>query len=322
MAPDVSLSECARLARAMTLKNAMAGLPHGGGKSVIFADPAMPARNKQELVRAFAVALRDELNYIPGPDMGTNEQCMAWIHDETGRAVGLPQELGGIPLDQLGATGWGLAHSIRAALPFCDMGMRGTRIAIQGFGSVGYHAARFLAAEGAVIVAVADSRGAIHHPSGLDLNVLARLKAGGRSVTEYDGGEVLPAEDMVGVDCDIWIPAARPDVIHEGNVARLQARMVAEGANIPLTSGAEEQLYQRGVLVVPDFVANAGGVICAAMEYRGANRPAAFEAIADKLTENTRQVLQKSRDDKVSPREAAAVISAQRVRAAMATRRW
>jgi len=108
MAPDVSAEECFRLARAMTLKNAAAGLAHGGGKSVLYGDPRMPLERKQQLIRAFAHALRNEHDYIFGPDMGTDEICMAWVKDEIGRAVGLPAALGGIPLDEVGATGWGL----------------------------------------------------------------------------------------------------------------------------------------------------------------------------------------------------------------------
>ena len=109
MAPDVTLEECFRLARAMTLKNAAAGLPHGGGKSVVVGDPRMPAEAKERILRAMASALRYETDYIFGPDMGTDEHCMAWIRDEIGRAVGLPRELGGIPLDEIGATGQGLS---------------------------------------------------------------------------------------------------------------------------------------------------------------------------------------------------------------------
>ena len=115
MAPDVSTEEAFRLARAMTFKNAAAGLPHGGGKSVIFADPKMPLRDKERLIRAFAEAIVDLTDYIPGPDMGTDELAMGWIKDETGRAVGLPREIGGIPLDEIGATGFGLAVAIDVA---------------------------------------------------------------------------------------------------------------------------------------------------------------------------------------------------------------
>ena len=121
MAPDVSTLECARLARAMTLKNAAAGLAHGGGKSVLYGDPRMPREGKERLIRAFAHALRHETDYIFGPDMGTDETCMAWVKDEIGRAVGLPSALGGIPLDEIGATGWGIRHAAEVAAPYCGL---------------------------------------------------------------------------------------------------------------------------------------------------------------------------------------------------------
>jgi len=142
MAPDVSAEEAFRLARAMTLKNAAAGLPHGGGKAVIAADPKMPLADKERLIRAFACAIADLAEYIPGPDMGTDERAMGWIKDETGRAVGLPREVGGIPLDEIGATGFGLVAAIEVAASRIGMALNGARVAIQGFGSVGRHAAR------------------------------------------------------------------------------------------------------------------------------------------------------------------------------------
>ena len=143
MAPDVSATEAFRLARAMTLKNSAANLPHGGGKSVIFGDPKMDLAKKEQVIRAFARAIRDLVEYIPGPDMGTDERCMAWIKDEIGRAVGLPPEIGGIPLDEIGATGLGLRASVEAAMKYCKFDLKGARVVVQGFGSVGKHAARF-----------------------------------------------------------------------------------------------------------------------------------------------------------------------------------
>ncbi len=147
MAIDVSTDEVFRLARAMTLKNASAGLAHGGGKAGILADPK--TCDKQRLMRAFAKAIRDLSEYIPGPDMGTDETCMAWTHDEIQRAVGLPRVLGGIPLDEIGATGYGLAACAEVAAEFCELQLNGATVAIEGFGNVGRHAARFLAEKGA-----------------------------------------------------------------------------------------------------------------------------------------------------------------------------
>lgn len=130
MAPDVTVEECARLARAMTLKNAAAGLPHGGGKAVIVGDTGMSAQRKEVLIRAFAVAIEDMASYVPGPDMGTNETCMAWVRDEISRAVGLPRVLGGIPLDEIGATGLRVAIAAEVAEGFCDVRVDGARVAI------------------------------------------------------------------------------------------------------------------------------------------------------------------------------------------------
>ncbi len=322
VAPDVSTGECVRLARAMTLKNAAAELPHGGGKSVLFADPRASRARLEQQVRAFAGALRGAGDYIFGPDMGTDEECMAWVEDEIGRAVGLPRALGGIPLDEIGATGWGLTHATEVALEYCDFALDGARVAVQGFGAVGRHAARFLAERGAVLVAASDSRGAVHDPRGLDLSALIELKAAGKSVAELAGWQRLDRESIIDVACDIWIPAARPDVINELNVSRLQTRLVMEGANVPVTPEAERYLHERGVLCVPDFIANAGGVICAAMEYRGAGETQAFQTIEEKLRRNTRRVLETARDEGVPPRDAALRLATERVRAAMGTRRW
>jgi glutamate dehydrogenase (NAD(P)+) len=251
MAPDVSTEEAFRLARAMTFKNAAAGLLHGGGKSVIFGDPKMPMRDKERLIRAFAAAIGNLAEYIPGPDMGTNELAMGWIKDEIGRAVGLPREIGGIPLDEIGATGFGLVSAIDVARQHIEMPLDGARVVIQGFGSVGKHAARFLADKGAMLVAASDARGTIVDENGLDLSAMIALKADAGALHDYPRGRKLGADAVIDIPCEIWIPAARPDVIHAGNVSRLQTQLVAEGANIPCTAEAEQALAARGVLVLP-----------------------------------------------------------------------
>jgi len=322
MAPDVSTEECARLARAMTLKNASAGLPHGGAKSVLVGDPAMPIEDKEQLIRAMACALRDCESYIFGPDMGTDERCMAWVRAEIGRAVGLPREVGGIPLDELGATGFGLMHAADVAAPFCGLTLDGARVVVQGFGSVGQHAARFLAERGARLVGVSDSRGARADPAGFDLDALLEQKRAGKSVADHGAGRALERDDVIDVECDVWIPAARPDVIRADNVGRLKTRLIVSGANIPITAEAERYLHEHGVLCVPDFIANAGGVICAAMEWCGASESAAFQAIEEKVRNNTREVLERVRAQGTTPREAANALAVERVRRAMGYRRW
>ena len=322
MAPDVSTKEAFRLARAMTFKNAAAGLPHGGGKSVIFADPKMPLCDKERLIPAFAAAIGDLTDYIPGPDMGTDELAMGWIKDETGRAVGLPREIGGIPLDEIGATGFGLAVAIDVARDHIGLPLTGASVVVQGFGSVGKHAARFLAEKGAVLVAASDTSGTIADEGGLDLAALAALKAEGRALHDHPRGRKLGMDAVIDIPCDIWIPAARPDVIHADNVARLKTRLVAEGANIPCSMEAERTLAARGVLVLPDFIANAGGVICAAIEYRGGTEAAALAFIAEKIRANTEAVLDEVRRTGALPRTAAVSLATERVRRATRTRRW
>jgi len=322
MAPDVSAEEAFRLARAMTLKNAAAGLPHGGGKSVIVGDPKMPAGDKERLIRGFAAAIADLVDYIPGPDMGTDELAMGWVKDETGRALGLPRELGGIPLDEIGATGFGLAAAIEVAAERLEMPLAGARVAVQGFGSVGKHAARFLAQQGAVLVAASDSGGTLADEDGLDVAALIALKAAGRRLADHRRGQKLGGDAIIDIPCDIWIPAARPDVVHAGNVARLRTRLVAQGANIPCTEQAEAALAARGVLVLPDFIANAGGVICAAVEHRGGTEAAALAMIDEKIRGNTRAVLDRVAVDAVLPRAAAIDLARSRIERAMRTRRW
>ncbi len=323
IAPDVSVEECFRLARAMTFKNAAAGLAHGGGKMVIYGDPKMPREQKQQLMRAAAASLRNEDDYIFGPDMGTNEECMAWVRDENGRSVGLPRELGGIPLDEIGATGWGVRHATEVALRGMNFDLTNASVVIQGFGSVGKHAARFLAEQGAKIIAANDSRGTIYNPDGLYIDALFKLKEEGRSVAEYaGGGKVLERDEIIDIACDIWIPAARPDVIDENNVHRLKTRLIVQGANIPITHGAEKLLFAKGVVCIPDFIANAGGVISAAMEYHGATARAVSQAIEEKISHNTEKVLEISRQKNIPPREAAIELASGRIKKAMSFRRW
>ncbi len=319
MALVISTEEVFRLARAMTLKNSAAGLPHGGGKAGIAADPH--TADRQSLVRAFARAIRDLADYIPGPDMGTDETCMGWMLDEIGRAVGLPRVLGGIPLDEIGATGYGLARCAEVAAPRCGVELRGARVAIEGYGNVGLHAARFLEELGAVLVAASDSRGAVHDPNGIPAAKLGEVKRDAGSVAAWTRGKKIPQAGLFAVPCDILVPAARPDCIHAGNVAGIKARLVLQGANIPATPDAEAALHERGVLSIPDFIANAGGVICASVEYHGGTEAGALAAIADKIGRNTAEVLDRSEAEGIEPRKAAVALARNRVLDAMSFRR-
>ncbi|MBI1868081.1 MAG: Glu/Leu/Phe/Val dehydrogenase, partial [Methylocystis sp.] len=190
------------------------------------------------------------------------------------------------------------------------------------FGAVGRHAARFLARKGARLVGVADRQGAIADAAGLDIEALIRLKRRGRSVVNYQPAAIIDAEALVALPCDIWIPAARPDVLRADNVDRLDCKLVVQGANIPATPDAEKRMFERGIMSLPDFIANAGGVICGAVEFGGGAEAEAFTAIKEKIGRNTREILERARDKHVSARDAASEIVKERLRKLMAFRRW
>jgi len=171
-------------------------------------------------------------------------------------------------------------------------------------------------------VGAADSRGSVYNANGLDVGALIKIKKEGGSVIDWADAEHGDREAVVSMDCDLWLPAARPDVIDEHNCDQLKARIVIQGANIPCTDAAETQLHHRGVLCVPDFICNAGGVICAAMEYQGGTETQAFEVIEDKIRRNTHAVLKEMRATGQRPRDAAVALATRRVREAMELSRW
>ncbi|MDF9392151.1 MULTISPECIES: glutamate dehydrogenase [Methylococcus] len=323
IAAVASTSECCRLARTMTLKCAAADLPHGGGIAVLHPAPgSLENAYNQHRVRALAGALRSEDQFIFTPDMGSDETAMAWIHDENGRAMGLPRELGGIALSRIGAAGWGIYHATEVALRYCGFKLEDARVVIQGFGTVGQNTARYLAENGAVVVGISDSGGTLYHPRGLDIAELVALKKNGGSVTDSTEGERLARDAAVHLDCDIWIAAAGTDAITQVNVDRLKARLVVEAADASLPPSAERYLHEKGVICVPDFIANAGGLIGAAMEYRGANKTQILSAIKEKIRRNTEKILQSVETDGTLPREAAIQLAIKPIVKAMGYRRW
>ncbi|MCZ7685898.1 MAG: hypothetical protein M5U28_46935 [Sandaracinaceae bacterium] len=258
--------------------------------------------------------------YIPGPDMGTDEAAMAWVHDEIGRAVGLPRVIGGIPLDEIGATGFGLAVAASAIEDLVGVKVHGARVAIQGFGAVGKNAARFLSERGAIVVALSDSRGAIVNERGIDVATAIARKEAGHSVRDLDGTSITH-DQLIRVECEIWIPAARPDVLTSDNVDGMRTELVLSGANIPATPEAEAKLHRRGVWVLPDFIANAGGVICAAVEHRGGTQAQALATIEEKITANAREVIARAKKASALPRDAAERMALSRVEEASRYRR-
>ncbi len=331
MAPAVTVQEIARLARNMTWKWAGVDLFYGGAKAGIVADPAAP--DKEAVLRAFARALSNEVprEYVLGLDMGLTEDDAAVVADELGdrgAAVGTPAHLGGIAYDQLGVTGYGVAEAADAAAEHRGRPLRGSRVSIQGFGAVGSAAARRFAELGATVVAVSTAHGALHDPTGLDVGALlaARAEFGDRFVARAGLGEPqAPGAELV-VDCDVLVPAALQDVVGTGVAGRIKAHLVVEGANLPTSPAAQAVLAARGVTVVPDFVANAGGVIAAAFamdaRYSGF-RPdpaAVFSTISTRLRAHTATVLDEAARRDVTPHDAGRRLAQDRVRAAMRSR--
>jgi glutamate dehydrogenase (NAD(P)+) len=331
MAPTVTVEEIARLARNMTWKWAGVDLFYGGAKAGIVADPTAP--DKEAVLRAFARALSNEVprEYVLGLDMGLTEDDAAIVADELGdrgAAVGTPAHLGGIAYDQLGVTGFGVAEAADAAAEHLGRPLRGARVSIQGFGAVGSAAARRFAELGATVVAVSTADGALHDPIGLDVGALATARAefGDRFVGRSGLGETLaPGEELV-VDCDVLVPAALQDVVDTGVAAEVKAHLVVEGANLPTSPRAQAVLAARGVTVVPDFVANAGGVVAAAFamdaRYSGFRPDPAvvFSTISTRLRANTVTVLAEAARQDLTPHDAGRRLAQDRVGAAMRSR--
>jgi glutamate dehydrogenase (NAD(P)+) len=331
MSPSLTVQEVARLARLMTLKWAGVDLFFGGAKAGILFDPASP--DKERALRAFVRALSDEVprEYVFGLDMGLDERDAAIVQDERhdrGAAVGTPEELGGVPVDRWGVTGFGLAEAADAAVGVTGVtggSLAGARVAIQGFGAVGSAAARRFVELGARVVAVSSVHGALHDPAGLDVAELLRLRedVGDAAVAKYPEDRSVPPGTELLVDTDILVPAALQDVIDEDLAAALPARVVVEGANLPTSPAAQRVLADRGVTVVPDLIANAGGVIAAgfALDARYSafppDRQTIFATLSEKLRANTVTVLAEARSRQVTTHEAAQILARARVRRAM-----
>ena len=333
MTPSVDVEEVFRLSRTMTWKCSLAGLPFGGAKSGIIADPKkLSIDEKKSLIQSFGKALKAVCpsKYIAAPDINTGEKEMQWFVEANGswkaatgkpanycmKAFGKKGQVCGIP-HEFGSTGFGVAHSTKVAIDHLGLDINKATIAIEGFGNVGSFAFNYLSEIGAKIVAVSDSKGVIYNDKGLDFQKLTEVKNKSGSVINYKPGDVLKNEKLFELDVDIIIPAALPDVINEKNIDKIKAKIVVGAANIPMTVEIENKLYKKGILVVPDFVANAGGVISSYAEYRGYNPKDMFHLVERKIRESTKTVLDKSKKEKIYPREAALSIAKERVIKAM-----
>ena len=277
--PNVTLDEVKALAMWMTMKCAVAGLPYGGSKGGIRCNPKeMSAGEIERLTRKYAAAIADFVGPdkdIPAPDVGTDAQTMAWFADEYYKIkrMVLPEVITAKPLSIGGskgrgaATGRGLYFVVVEAANTYGIELKGARVSIQGYGKVAKPAAMFLHEIGCKIVAVSDSRGGVYNPDGMDPKELSEFKAKNGTVVGFPGAEEIPTTGPLTVDCDILIPAALENQITKDNAYDVKAKLIAEGANGPTTPEAHEILVERGVVVIPDILANAGGVSVSYLEW-------------------------------------------------------
>jgi glutamate dehydrogenase (NAD(P)+) len=277
--PDVTLDEVKALAMWMTWKCALAGIPFGGAKGGVVCNPkTMSERELQGMTRRFTSEIINEIGPevdIPAPDVGTDGRVMAWIfdtysmnkgHSVLGVVTGKPLTIGG-SLGREEATARGALYCIRDAVAKQSRSLADMRVAVQGFGNVGSFLAKFLAEDGATVVAISDSRGGLYNPKGIDIQAAIAHKRETGALAGFKGADEITNEELLLLDCDVLAPCALEQVITEENAAQVKAKIIVEGANGPITPRADEILEEKGILILPDILANAGGVIVSYFEW-------------------------------------------------------
>jgi glutamate dehydrogenase (NAD(P)+) len=328
---QVTLEEVKALAAWMTWKCAVVNLPFGGAKGGVVCDPLkMSAGELERLTRRYTAGIFATLgpdSDVPAPDVNTNERVMAWVmdtysmrvgHTVTSVVTGKPVEMGG-SLGRREATGRGCMIVTQEALKHLGMSVSGTTIAVQGFGNVGSVAAQLLQRQGCKIVAISDRTGGYYNKGGLDIDGAIKHVRQHRSLDGFKGGEQISNEDLLLADVDVLLPAALENVITSKNAAKIRAKIICEGANGPTTASADAVLDEKGIFVVPDILANAGGVTVSYFEWVQ-DRGGYFwteDTVNDRLTDIMRRsfadVLQLSKQHKVNMRTAAYMLSISRV---------
>jgi glutamate dehydrogenase (NAD(P)+) len=302
--PNVSLDEVKALASWMTWKCATVGIPYGGGKGGVICDPKSMSQSELErLTRRYAFEIAPIIGPdrdIPAPDVYTDEQTMAWImdtismvrgHTELGVVTGKPLSLGG-SAGRGEATARGALYAVREACRVKGMSLRDARVAVHGFGNAGAHVARLVAADGARVVAVADSQSGVYSEKGIDVQAALRHKAQTRAVRGLANTDEISATDVLEVDCDILLPSALENSITLANVGGVKAKIIAELANGPTTPGADRVLADRGVFLIPDILANAGGVTVSYYEW--VQNQYNYFWTEDRVTESLEQTMRKA----------------------------
>ena len=335
MTPDVTVEEVFRLARTMTWKNAMAEIPFGGAKAGIVWKGGSD-KLKKAYIESFSRALKPFVprQYIAAPDVNTGEREMKWFVEANGnwRAAtgkpadycmalfGRPGEKCGIP-HEFGSTGFGVAHATKAAVEVIGKDISTMSVAIDGFGNVGSFAIQYLSEMGATIVGVAEQGGGVYDKNGLDVKALLKLKAQGKPLGAYTKGKKIAHKDIFGVEADILIPASVTDVINKTNWKDIRVKIIVEAANIPMQDDIEEKLFKKGILIVPDLIANAGGVISSYAEYRGYNPKRMFNLVERKIVRATKALLEEALSTKENPRAVGMRIAKDRVESKMKEKR-
>jgi glutamate dehydrogenase/leucine dehydrogenase len=327
MLPDITTKEIFMLARAMTYKKAIMGVPVGGAKAGIWEDPNVKGPRREAIFRAFGRAMKPlyKANIVLyGSDMGVNDPDVKIFREEAGYQApsqdsAFQQLRDGEPLENH-FTGYGVVVSAKEACKFAGQNISGAKVAIEGFGKVGGGAARYLVKEGAKIVALSTIKGAIYNQNGLDMKELFELrkKFGDDCILKYKDAKEIGRGDLLFLPVDVLIPGGRPHVINEKNVDRVKTKVIASGANIPVTDGALQVLFNRGVMVVPDFVANSGGSTAGLSRRSGLNPDQTFIAIEKVIGGNTREILEEAAKKKVNPTQLASERVLQKVRQAKA----
>lgn len=336
--PKVNLDEITALAALMTWKCGVVDLPFGGAKGGVACDPTVMSRDEiKRLTRRYTYEIGLIIgpeSDIPAPDVYTDEQVMAWMmdtysmmkgHSVPGVVTGKPLSIGG-SLGRNKATSSGLVTTVMESLKHLNMSIDGLTVTVLGFGKVGFHAAKILEQAGAKIIGLADSKGGIYNPQGLDIDDVASHKKIVDTVQGYREAENLTIDELISIETDVLIPAALEGQIHEGNADRVKARMIAEGANNPLTIEANGILSGKGVFIIPDILANAGGVVVSYFEWvQDLQRYFWDEAEIDSrlnsiMRKAFKEVLTISQEKNIDMRTAAMVLGVKRVAEAVQIR--
>jgi glutamate dehydrogenase (NAD(P)+) len=314
MLPDVEETEIRGLARAMTLKYGFLGLPQGGAKAGLRGDPEAPPEVRRRRLAAFAEAIAPQLHsrlYIPHADMGTDNADIRYLLE----TVGMPVKRHELRVADSGYyTAVTVCAAVKQAARHRGLDLSGCRVAIEGYGKVGLVLATLLTQAGACVVAVSTSQGAIHNRQGLDVARLNALTArtGSGVISAYTDAEKLKREALLELPVDILCPCARHDSVHAGNVRAVAARIVCAGANNPITADARQYLFEHGVLYVPDFVSNCGGVLGGTMEFASVNRPDIVTFLNERIGGRVASLLEEAAQRAASPYELAVAAARKR----------